>query len=200
LVAGLTERLDAGARVADVCCGTGHALVVLARRFPASTFVGYDLDDGAIDRARAEAAGAGLANVTFHVADAARLAVGEAERSDVVFVFDALHDQVAPDAVLDRIHDLLVPGGVLVMREPRAGDSLEENRALPFAPMMYAISTLHCMTVSLAHDGAGIGTAFGSALARRLLADAGFEGIEVHDAPGDPMDAIYVAHTAKEAS
>ena len=68
LVPGLRDRLEAGIRVADVACGTGHALVVLARAFPASTFVGYDLDDGAIGRARAEAAGAQLTNVTFEVA------------------------------------------------------------------------------------------------------------------------------------
>src|SRR5207245_10156105 len=75
LVPGLTEQLRAGARVADVACGTGHALVLLARAFPASTFVGYDLDEGAIARARAEAGGAGLANVSFDVCDAARLEV-----------------------------------------------------------------------------------------------------------------------------
>ena len=86
--------------MADVACGTGHALVVLARAFPASTFTGYDLDEHAIARARAEAAGAGLTNVSFEVADAARLAV--AAPFDVVFVFDALHDQVEPDAVLAR--------------------------------------------------------------------------------------------------
>jgi SAM-dependent methyltransferase len=195
VVPGLADRLEQGIRVADVCCGTGHALIVLARRFPASTFVGYDFDEGAIGRARAEAAGAGLTNVAFHVADAARLKVPVADRFDVVFVFDALHDQVAPDAVLARIHAALVPGGTLVMKEPRAGDTLEENLQLPFAPVLYSISTLHCMTVSLAHDGAGIGTAFGTGLAHRLLADAGFEGVEVHDAAGDPMDAIYVART-----
>jgi SAM-dependent methyltransferase len=199
IVPGLTEQLESGVRVADVCCGTGHALVVLARRFPASAFVGYDLDEGAIGRARAEAAGAGLSNVTFHAADAARLTATGGDRFDVVFVFDAIHDQVDPRAVLAHIRDALVPGGTLLIKEPRAGDSLEENRQLPFAPVLYSISTLHCMTVSLAHDGAGIGTAFGSTMARQLLTDAGFEHVEMHDAPGDPMDAIYVARTPEGA-
>ena len=81
LIDGLAERLGAGIRVADVACGTGHALVLLGRAFPASTFVGYDLDDGAIGRARAEAAGAQLTNVTFEVRDAARLRRGRSLRS-----------------------------------------------------------------------------------------------------------------------
>src|SRR5262249_58748124 len=101
LVPGLRERLESGARVADVACGTGHALVLLARAFPAATFVGYDLDEGAIARARAEAGGAGLTNVRFVVCDAARLEADEP--FDAVFVFDAVHDQVDPDGVLARI-------------------------------------------------------------------------------------------------
>jgi SAM-dependent methyltransferase len=192
LVPGLTERLDAGARVADVCCGTGHSLVVLGRRFPSSEFVGYDLDEGAIARARAEVEGAGLTNVRFDIVDAAHLDVRD--RFDAVFVFDAIHDQVDPAGVLGCIHDALRADGVFVMKEPRFADALEDNIGHPFAPVLYATSTLHCLTVSLAHDGAGIGTAFGEQLARRLLADAGFVVDAVHPDPGDPVDALYVTH------
>jgi SAM-dependent methyltransferase len=190
LVPGLAEQLRSGARVADVACGTGHALILLGRAFPASTFVGYDLDDGAIARARAEARGARLANVSFEVCDAAALVVEQP--FDVVFVFDAVHDQVDPVTVLDHVHDALVPGGMFVMKEPHAADNLEDNIGNPMAPILYAVSTLHCMTVSLAHGGAGIGTMFGEQLARQLLTDAGFVDIEVAPAPGDPGDAIYV--------
>lgn len=197
LVPGLTERLEAGVAVADVACGTGHGLVVLGRRFPASTFVGFDIDEGAVARARAEAAGAGLTNVRFEVADAARLdAPGT---FDAVFVFDAVHDQVEPEAVLRAIAAALKQGGVFVMKEPRAGDTLEQNIGNPFAPIMYSVSTLHCMTISLAHGGAGIGTAFGEQHALRLLGAAGFGDIEVHPAPGDPLDAVYVARLATGA-
>jgi SAM-dependent methyltransferase len=192
LVPGLAEDLQAGARVADVACGTGHALVVLAGAFPASTFVGYDFDEGAVARARAEAGGAGLTNVAFEVCDAARLVVDEP--FDVVFVFDAIHDQVDPAGVLERINAGLRPGGLFVMKEPHAGDSLEENLGNPFAPVLYSTSTLHCMTISLAHGGAGIGTAFGEQMARDLLAAAGFGAVEVHPAPGDPIDVVYVTH------
>jgi SAM-dependent methyltransferase len=194
LALGLTEMLDAGCRVADVACGTGHALILMARAFPKSTFVGFDLDEHAIARARAEAAGADLRNVTFEVVDAARLRPRTS--LDVVFVFDALHDQVDPQAVLERIHDALAANGLLFMREPHASDTLAGNLANPMASVMYSVSTLHCLTVSLAHGGAGIGTAFGEGHARRLLADAGFVDVQVLPAPGQPMDAVYLARKA----
>src|SRR5215218_3688719 len=193
LVPGLAERLAAGARVADVGCGTGHAIVLLAAAFPASSFVGYDLATDATDaiaRARSEAAAAGLGNATFEVRDAARLAV--AEPFDVVFVFDAIHDQAAPAAVLERIHAALAPGGTFVMVEPRASSNLEDNLGDPMAPMLYAISTLHCMTVSLAEGGAGLGAAWGEQAARAMLAEAGFGEVAVHEAPGDPLNAVFV--------
>jgi SAM-dependent methyltransferase len=194
LVPGLTEQLNSGVRVADVACGTGHALVLLARAFPQSTFVGLDLDQGAIARARAEAGGARLDNVSFEVCDAARLEVDQP--FDVAFVFDAIHDQVDPTGVLERIHGALTEGGLFVMKEPHAADNLEDNIANPMAPILYSVSTLHCMTVSLAHGGAGIGTMFGEQLARRMLAEAGFVDVQVHAAPGDPGDAVYVSRKA----
>jgi SAM-dependent methyltransferase len=193
LVPGLAERLAAGARVADVGCGTGHAIVLLADAFPASTFVGYDLAADAIARARSEAAG--LPNARFEVRDAASLAV--TEPFDVVFVFDAVHDQVAPAAVLERICAALAPGGTFVMVEPRASSHLEDNLANPIAPLLYAVSTLHCLTVSLAGAGAGLGAAWGEELARAMLADAGFAEVTVHEAPGDPLNAVFVASKAR---
>jgi SAM-dependent methyltransferase len=195
LAPGLSDLLTAGARVADVACGTGHALIVLARAFPAATFTGFDLDEHAIARARAEAAGAGLTNVSFEVADAARL-TGEAS-FDVIFVFDAIHDQAEPEAVLAGISRALVPGGLLFMREPHGASTLAENLANPMAPILYSVSTLYCMTVSLAHGGPGIGTLFSEEQATRMLASAGFAGPQVHPAPGNPMAVVYV--TSKSA-
>jgi hypothetical protein len=110
-----------------------------------------------------------------------------------VFVFDAIHDQVAPAAVLERICAALAPGGTFVMVEPRASSHLEDNLANPLAPLLYSISTLHCLTVSLAGGGAGLGTAWGEELARSMLAEAGFVDVAVHEAPGDPLNAVFVA-------
>lgn len=190
LVPGLPERLTAGARVADVACGTGRALVALASAFPTSTFVGYDLDEAALDRARATAAERGLTNLGFETADAAELSV--AEPFEVIFVFNAIHDQARPTDALARIHDALLPGGTFVMDEPRVSSRLEDNLDNPMAPFTYAVSTLHCLTVSLAAGGAGLGTAWGEQLAVQMLHEAGFDQVEIHDAPGDPGNAVFV--------
>jgi len=190
LAPGVTERLTAGAHVADIACGTGNALLVLAAAFPASTFVGYDLDGAGLERGRAAAAERGLTNLTFQHTDAADLAVDEP--FDVAFVFNAIHDQARPDVVLERIYHALQPGGVFVMDEPRVSSRLEDNIGNPMAPFVYAVSTLHCLTVSLAADGAGLGTAWGEQLAIQMLRDAGFGPVQVHDAPGDPGNAVFV--------
>lgn len=192
LASGLSERLTAGVRVADIGCGTGHAIVLLAQAFPASEFIGYDLAEDAVAAARAEAAEAGLINARFEVCDVAGLTIEQP--FDVVFVFDAIHDQVDPAGVLARIHDALAPGGLFFMFEPRAASNLEDNIGNPLAPWLYAVSTLHCMTVSLAQGGAGLGTAWGEELARRMLAEAGFADVVVHEAPGDPFNSVYVTH------
>jgi SAM-dependent methyltransferase len=192
LAPGLPERLREGARLADVACGSGNVLVRLGAEFPRSTFVGFDQDEPAILEARRRAADAGLDNVRFEVADAAGLTTDEP--FDAVTVFNAVHDQARPDEVLRAIHGLLRPGGTLLLDEPRVSSRLEENVGNPLAPMIYAISLLHCMTVSLAEGGAGLGTAWGEQTALRMLAEAGFGEVQVHEAPGDPGNAVFVTH------
>jgi SAM-dependent methyltransferase len=192
LTGDLPSRLAAGIRVADVGCGTGHAVNVLARAFPRSTFVGYDLAADAITAARAEAAEWGLRNAEFEVLDAARLTADPP--LDAVFAFDAIHDQVDPAGVLCRVHEALAPGGVFVMFDVKAASALEGNIGNPLAPWLYAVSTLHCTPVSLAGGGAGLGTVWGEQLALRMLADAGFVDVTVHDVPDDPFDSVYLAH------
>lgn len=191
---GLVDRLTAGIRVCDIGCGTGHSTNVLAAAYPSSTFVGYDIAADALERARGEAAEKGLPNVMFEQLDLVSLPA--AQQFDAVFAFDVIHDQVDPVTVLDRVHGALSPGGLFVMMDTNASSNLEENTANPFAPMLYAISTLHCMTVSLAHGGAGLGTVWGDQLARRMLTDAGFTDVEKFNVPDDPLDVIYVATTS----
>ena len=191
LVAGLADHLDAGIDVADIGCGTGHSTNLLAKAFPSSRFVGYDLAADAIDRGRAEADDYGLHNVTFDVRDVTKLPADPP--LGAVFAFDAIHDQTDPAGVLRAVFDALEPGGTFVMFDIRASSHLENNIANPLAPWLYAVSTLHCMTVSLAEGGAGLGTAWGEELALEMLADAGFVDLEVHEVPGDPLDSLYVA-------
>lgn len=187
----LPARLADGIQVADVGCGTGHTTNLMARAYPRSTFAGYDIIEDSIERARAEAAEYGLANASFEVLDVTRLRADPP--LEAVFAFDAIHDQVDPATVLDRIHEALVPGGVFVMVDIKSSSSLEDNVGNPLAPWVYSVSTLHCMTVSLAHGGAGLGTAWGEQVARRMLAEAGFVDVEVHDVPGDPLNSVYVS-------
>jgi hypothetical protein len=88
----------------------------------------------------------------------------------------------------------LVPGGLFVMFDIRAASGVAGNLDNPLAPFLYTISTLHCMTVSLAEGGTGLGTVWGEQLALRMLADAGFVNVEVHEVPDDPLDSLYVCH------
>lgn len=196
LTGGLPARLDAGVRVADIGCGTGHAVNLLARAYPRSTFVGYDIGADAIASAQAEAEAWGLTNASFEVLDVAQLPA--VPPFQAVFAFDAIHDQVDPVAVLERVHGALAPGGVFVMMDIKAASALQDNIGNPLSPFLYGISTLHCMTVSLAHGGAGLGTVWGRDLALRMLTDAGFDDVAVHDVPDDPIDSLYVAKTVTD--
>ena len=189
LVKGVPERLQQGIRVADVGCGTGHAVNVMAREYPRSTFVGFDLGEDAIARARAETHAMGLANARFERLDATTLPPDP--KFDLITSFDAIHDQRDPAAALRRIAGALATDGVYLMMEPRASSALADNLGQPFAPYLYGISVLHCMTVSLAEGGAGLGTAWGEQVARSMLAEAGFTRVEALEAPG-PQNTIYV--------
>jgi 2-polyprenyl-3-methyl-5-hydroxy-6-metoxy-1,4-benzoquinol methylase len=192
LVPGLDEDLRSGISVLDVGCGSGRALVALARTYPRSRFTGHDFSEEAIRAARDGAAELGLDNATFEVRDAAG-PIGE-ERYDLVTAFDAIHDQADPAAVLRAIRQRLAPDGLFLMQDIRASSALERNVDHPLAPFLYAVSVMHCMTVSLAQGGAGLGTMWGEERAREMLADAGFGEVSVHTLPHDIQNCFYVAH------
>ena len=189
LAKGLPERLADGIRVADLGCGTGHAVNLMAQAYPRSTFVGYDIGSDAIEAGREEALATGLANARFEIADVSRLPAEP--KFDLITSFDSIHDQRDPAGMLQSAAGALAPDGIYFAVEPRASSHLEENASNPFAPYLYGISVLHCMTVSLAEGGAGLGTAWGEQTARRYLTEAGFTSIEVLDAPG-PQNSVYV--------
>lgn len=190
LVAGLRERLAAGATVADLGTGAGHPLNLLAQAFPASTFVGFDIAADALAAGAAEAAAYGLDNVRFEQRDVAQLDAVEA--FDVVFAFDAIHDQADPARVLRNARRALKDDGIFVMIDIKASSHLEDNCANPLAPMLYGISVLHCMTVSLAYDGAGLGTVWGEQVACAMVREAGFSSVEVQEIPQDPFNILYI--------
>ena len=114
---------------------------------------------------------------------------GGAGRSSCAWV--CIHDQKAPDAVLRGIRDALRPGGTFLMVDFKFASSVEDNMGNPFAPMYYGISLMHCMPVSLALGGRGLGTVWGVQLARKMLADAGFARVDVLDTPR-PQNCMFV--------
>jgi 2-polyprenyl-3-methyl-5-hydroxy-6-metoxy-1,4-benzoquinol methylase len=191
LVDGLADRLEAGIAVADIGCGSGHHLNVLAGAFPASTFVGYDFAEEALAEARAVAGSRGLANVRFEARDVSDLS--GTGPFDVVTAFDAIHDQAHPAAVLDGIAHALAPNGVFLMVDIRAQSRPHENVGSPTAPFLYGVSLLHCMTVSLSQGGVGLGAAWGEQTALRMLGEAGFESVDVTTLDGDLVNSYYIA-------
>jgi 2-polyprenyl-3-methyl-5-hydroxy-6-metoxy-1,4-benzoquinol methylase len=194
LVPGLKARMEQGIDVADLGCGSGHAINVMAKAFPKSRFTGYDFSDEGVAVGRKEAKELGLTNATFEAKDIAEL--GGKEQFDLITVFDAVHDQAKPRQVLKNIHNLLRPGGTFLCVDIQASSHLHENIEHPLAPMMYAVSTMHCMTVSLALNGEGLGTMWGEQKARELLAEAGFPGVDVKTVEGDIFNNYYIAKKA----
>ena len=193
LVPNLIQRLEAGIEVADVGCGAGVAILLMARRFPRSRFTGIDMAREAIAKARADGDAAGVANAQFLVQDAARFDARSA--FDFITAFDAIHDQAAPRRVLRGIRDALRPDGVFLMVDIATSSRLERNLDNPLAPFLYTVSTMHCMTVSLAQDGEGLGACWGEEKARELLGEAGFTSVDVSTIEGDPLNAYYVCRT-----
>jgi len=191
LVPGLVDRLNAGIDVLDIGCGQGHSINLMARAFSNSRFTGYDFSEEGVTTGRAEADSWGLTNARFEAKDAATL--DEPGRYDLITAFDAIHDQAQPTKVLRAIAEALRPDGVFLMVDIAASSNLHENLDHPLAPMLYAVSTMHCMTVSLALDGEGLGTMWGEQLARQKLAEAGFTKVEAKQVAGDIMNHYYIA-------
>lgn len=191
LAPGLVDRLRAGIRVADVGCGRGHALNVMARAFPKSRFFGFDVSRDAIAAARTEAEAMRLSNVRYEARDAATF--NAVRELDLVTAFDAIHDQPQPARLLRAIAGALTPGGVFLMSEPAASSRLADNLSRPLGALLYAFSVMHCMTVSLASNGEGLGAMWGEERARAMLAAAGFRNVTVERIDVDALNQYFIA-------
>jgi 2-polyprenyl-3-methyl-5-hydroxy-6-metoxy-1,4-benzoquinol methylase len=174
-VPGLVGRLEKGASVADIGCGRGQSTVTMGKSFPKSKVLGIDYDARSIEGARKLAASQGVNNVEFLQAAAHEIPVGK--KFDLICSFDCIHDMVDPKATVRAIRSALADDGVYVWSEPNAAANAHENRN-PVGKMFHAISPMHCMTVSLAHNGAGLGTVIGEEGARSLAKEAGFSHFE----------------------
>lgn len=189
LAGGLTKRLEEGIDVLEFGVGGGHALNVLAAAFPNSRFTGIDISDDGIAIADDEAKRRGNSNLQFKVEDAAKI-----EGSyDLILAFDVVHDLAFPSEVLASVSRALREDGTFFMMDIDASSNVEENVDHPLGPTLYFFSVFHCMTVSLAQGGVGMGTAWGRQTATRVLEEAGFETVEAKTLPGDFMHVFYIA-------
>jgi 2-polyprenyl-3-methyl-5-hydroxy-6-metoxy-1,4-benzoquinol methylase len=197
LIADIVPQLEAGIRVLDVGCGKGRVLLQLAACYPNSQFTGYDLSAEALAEARRQAEQTGLNNIRFEARDLSDFEhSADSEGFDFVTAFDAIHDQARPQSVLKGIHRTLKTGGTFLMQDIRASSRLEKNLEHPIAPLLYTLSTMHCMTVSLAQGGAGLGTMWGEELAVELLGKAGFGSVDMHQLEHDFQNNFYVMRKA----
>ena len=189
----LTARLEAGIRALDLGCGRGRALIKMAERFPHSEFVGYDLSEEAIGWAREQAATRGLDNLGFEVRDLSDFdQSAEPSAFDFVTTFDAIHDQAHPLNILKGVRRTLKQGGVYLAQDIHASSHHHRDREHPLGTLLYTLSVMHCMTVSLAQGGEGLGTMWGRERAREYFARAGFGSIEVHQLTHDIQNDYWV--------
>jgi len=193
LVPGLTQRLAQGIRVLDIGCGSGRIMNRLATLYPNSSFVGLDLSGEAINTARRQALEMNLTNVDFAARDLTNFnETADLEAYDFITAFDAIHDQARPLNVLAGIQRALKPDGVFLMQDIRGSSHVYNNIGHPLGAFLYTISTMHCMTVSLAQGGEGLGAMWGEEKARQYLEKAGFNSIETNQLAHDVQNYWYV--------
>jgi len=185
---GVHPKLERGARVADVGCGRGASTLILAERYPNSTFVGFDPHEPSVREAARQAEKAGLTNVSFRTATAQDF---PGEGYDLVCCFDCLHDMGDPVGAAAHVRKTLAADGTWMIVEPYAGDSLEENLN-PVGRIYYAFSTTVCTPTSLSQDvGLALGAQAGEARLAKVVKDGGFA--KVRRATETPFNLILEA-------
>lgn len=187
---GVCEKLESGARVADVGCGLGASTLLMAQKYPRSQFTGFDVHPRSIELARERAAELGLGErVRFEVARATDF---PGAGYDLVAHFDCLHDMGDPVGAARHVRRTLAPGGAWMLVEPFAGDTLEENLT-PVGRCYYSASTLLCVPASLADGGPGLalGAQAGEARLRRVVSEGGFS--RFRRATETPFNMVFEA-------
>ena len=193
LVPGLDDRLARGLRWLDAGCGSGRIVNRLAELFPNSQFVGMDFSKEAVRVAREEASATGSKNVEFVEVDLSEFdRDAEPESFDVITTFDAIHDQGKPLNVLKGIHRALKSDGVYLMQDIKGSSHVHKNLEHPIGTFLYTVSCMHCMTVSLAQGGEGLGAMWGEEKTREYLQRAGFRSVETHALAHDIQNNWYV--------
>jgi SAM-dependent methyltransferase len=186
---GVQEKLEKGAKVADIGCGHGASTIIMAEAFPNSEFFGFDYHDASIDRAREAADEAGVGDrINFEVASAKDY---PGEGYDFVAVFDCLHDMGDPVGASKHIYDTLDKNGTWMIVEPYANDSVEDNLN-PVGRVFYGASTVICTPASLAQEvGLALGAQAGEARLSEVIKEGGFT--RVRRATETPFNLILEA-------
>jgi ubiquinone/menaquinone biosynthesis C-methylase UbiE len=186
---GVTAKLNNGAKVADVGCGTGSSTFIMARAFPNSDFVGYDFHEPSIEHANALAReNGGARNVRFEVATAKDF---PGKDLDLVTFFDVLHDLGDPVGAATYVRRSLKPDGTWMLMEPLAGDATEDNLG-PVGRVAYAFSTMACVPVSLSQEvGLALGAQAGQAKLTEVIKAGGFR--QVRRAAETPVNMVLEA-------
>lgn len=181
-------KLERGALVADIGCGGGLALIKLAQAYPNSRFVGYDLFERVVERARENAEKAGVADrIRFEARDCSK---GLPEQYDIIATFDVIHDSPDPIGILQTVRQAIKPDGIYICLEINCSDNLEDM-AGPMGAILHGFSMFYCMTTSLAYGGAGLGTVgVPESKLSELTASTGFSSVKrvVFD---HPFAAVY---------
>ena len=193
LVPGLTDRLARGIRVLDLGCGQGRIVNRLSAMYPQSRFVGMDLSAEAIASAKDDATRNGHANCEFVAVDLSSFDEwAEPASFDLVTTFDAVHDQAKPLNVLRGIQRTLKPDGIYLMQDISGTSHVEKDVAHPIGTFLYTVSCMHCMAVSLAQGGEGLGAMWGEEKTRDYLQRAGFRSVVTHRLAHDIQNNWYV--------
>jgi ubiquinone/menaquinone biosynthesis C-methylase UbiE len=186
-LAGVPERLQAGASVVDIGCGLGASTILLAQQFPNSTFKGSDYHGESIELARKRAGEAGVGDrVSFEVASASSFS---GSGYDLAATFDCLHDMGDPLSAARHIRQALKPDGTWLVVEPYAADDTAGNMN-PVGRIYYSFSTLLCVPNALSQPGGyALGAQAGEAAIRQLVTDAGFT--RFRRATETPFNLVY---------
>jgi 2-polyprenyl-3-methyl-5-hydroxy-6-metoxy-1,4-benzoquinol methylase len=186
----LIPKLETGAQVVDIGCGSGLAIHSLAKEFPQSNFTGLDLCQEPIEKAKQLAVKDNLRNLSYKTFDLARW--NEKSVYDIITAFDVIHDQAHPDLVLKNAYNALKEDGIFLVQDIDASSFVAENKDHPLGTLLYTVSTMHCMSVSLSQNGMGLGTMWGRQKAMEMFKEAGFNSVEVFNLDHDFQNCYYL--------
>ncbi|HYH07044.1 MAG TPA: class I SAM-dependent methyltransferase [Thermoanaerobaculia bacterium] len=191
LMPDMRARLEAGTTVLDAGCGDGALTLTFARMFPRSAFRGIDSSREAIRSAWERLEESGLCNVEFTTGDVAN--VDDRRAFGLVLAMESLREQAFPRTALRNLAAALKRDGVLLMQEVASSSHLAKNAEHAFAPMLYAISTMHTVPVAMAEEGDALGLMWGRERAVQMLTEAGFRQVRFEKLAADPLSFYAVA-------